>query len=125
MGHTPMAKGGASYKPKGEEQRWDLAVKRQREPLSFKRHRFPADMIRHAVWRYFRFSLSFRDVEELLAAFDRRKKALVDALCGSFDSLFSLDRKSAAALLSGHGPDGPKRVLPVRNNRPEGFHVAR
>ncbi len=36
--------------------------------LSFKRHRFPAEVIRHAVWLYFRFSLSFRDVEELLAA---------------------------------------------------------
>lgn len=37
------------------------------KPLSFKRHRFPAEIIRHAVWLYFRFSLSFRDVEELLA----------------------------------------------------------
>jgi putative transposase len=37
------------------------------KPLSFKRHRFPADVIRHAVWLYFRFTLSFRDVEELLA----------------------------------------------------------
>lgn len=36
-------------------------------PLSFKRHRFPSDVIRHAVWLYFRFTLSFRDVEELLA----------------------------------------------------------
>ena len=36
-------------------------------PLSFKRHRFPADIIRHAVWLYFRFTLSFRDVEEMLA----------------------------------------------------------
>ena len=36
-------------------------------PISFRRHRFPADVIRHAVWLYFRFSLSFRDVEELLA----------------------------------------------------------
>ncbi|HRO33852.1 MAG TPA: IS6 family transposase [Brevundimonas sp.] len=35
--------------------------------LSFTRHRFPADVIRHAVWLYFRFSLSLRDVEELLA----------------------------------------------------------
>lgn len=35
--------------------------------LSFKRHRFPPVVIRHAVWLYFRFSLSFRDVEELLA----------------------------------------------------------
>ncbi len=38
------------------------------KPPSFRRHRFPADVIRHAVWLYFRFSLSFRDVEELLAA---------------------------------------------------------
>ena len=37
------------------------------KPLSFKRHRFPAEVIRHAVWLYFRFSLSLRDVEELLA----------------------------------------------------------
>lgn len=35
--------------------------------ISFKRHRFPPDAIRHAVWLYFKFTLSFRDVEELLA----------------------------------------------------------
>ncbi|OYX57590.1 MAG: IS6 family transposase [Brevundimonas subvibrioides] len=37
------------------------------KPISFRRDRFPTDVIRHAVWLYFRFSLSFRDVEELLA----------------------------------------------------------
>ena len=37
------------------------------EKLSFKRHRFPADVIRYAVWLYFRFTLSLRDVEEMLA----------------------------------------------------------
>jgi len=37
------------------------------KPISFKRHRFPADVIRQAVWLYFRFTLSIRDVEELLA----------------------------------------------------------
>ena len=37
------------------------------EPISFKRHRFPPDVIRYAVWLYFRFTLSIRDVEELLA----------------------------------------------------------
>jgi transposase-like protein len=31
------------------------------------RHRFPPDVIRYAVWLYFRFTMSFRDVEELLA----------------------------------------------------------
>jgi putative transposase len=33
----------------------------------YKGFRFPQDIIAHAVWLYFRFSLSFRDVEELLA----------------------------------------------------------
>jgi putative transposase len=37
------------------------------EPISYKGHRFPPDVIRQAVWLYFRFTLSFRDVEELLA----------------------------------------------------------
>ncbi len=31
-------------------------------------HRYPAEIISHAVWLYFRFALSFRDIEELLAA---------------------------------------------------------
>ena len=35
--------------------------------ISYKRHRFPAAVIQHAVWLYFRFTLSFRDVEEMLA----------------------------------------------------------
>jgi transposase-like protein len=34
--------------------------------ISFARHQFPPDIIRHAVWLYFRFTLSFRDVEDLL-----------------------------------------------------------
>jgi putative transposase len=32
----------------------------------YKRHRFPAQIISHVVWLYFRFSLSYRDVEELM-----------------------------------------------------------
>ena len=35
--------------------------------ISFARHRFPPDIIRHAVWLYLRFTLSYRDVEDLLA----------------------------------------------------------
>jgi transposase-like protein len=35
--------------------------------ISYKRHRFPAEVIQHAVWLYFRFTLSFRDVDDLLA----------------------------------------------------------
>jgi putative transposase len=33
----------------------------------YKRHRFPAEIISHCVWLYYRFSLSYRDVEELMA----------------------------------------------------------
>ncbi len=36
-------------------------------PLSFKRHRFPPEIIRRAVWLYARFTLSYRDIEEILA----------------------------------------------------------
>ena len=35
--------------------------------LSFKRHRFPPTIIRHCVWLYARFTLSYRDIEEMLA----------------------------------------------------------
>ena len=38
-----------------------------RDPL-YRRHRFPAEAIAHAVWLYFRFPLSLRMVEDLLAA---------------------------------------------------------
>jgi putative transposase len=40
------------------------------QPVStlYKKHRFPPEIISHAVWLYHRFCLSFRDVEDLLAA---------------------------------------------------------
>ena len=34
---------------------------------SYRGHRFPPEIISHAVWLYHRFTLSFRDVEDLLA----------------------------------------------------------
>jgi putative transposase len=33
----------------------------------YKRHRFPSEIIQHAVWLYYRFNLSNRDIEDLLA----------------------------------------------------------
>ncbi len=33
----------------------------------YKRHRFPPEIIQHAVWLYYRFNLSSRDIEDLLA----------------------------------------------------------
>jgi putative transposase len=37
-------------------------------PISFRGYRFPPDVITYAVWLYYRFPLSLRMVEELLAA---------------------------------------------------------
>ena len=34
---------------------------------TYKRHRFPPDIISYAVWLYYRFSLSQRDIEDILA----------------------------------------------------------
>ena len=33
---------------------------------SYKGHRYPVEVINHCVWLYFRFPLSFREVEELM-----------------------------------------------------------
>src|SRR5262245_60328739 len=37
-------------------------------PNSYKHQRCPAEIISHSVWLYFRFCLTYRDVEELLFA---------------------------------------------------------
>jgi putative transposase len=34
---------------------------------TYRRHRFPGEVIAHAVWLYYRFTLSYRDIEVLLA----------------------------------------------------------
>src|SRR4028118_1129225 len=36
-------------------------------PISYARHRFPPAILQHATWFYLRFTLSYRDVEDLLA----------------------------------------------------------
>jgi putative transposase len=36
-------------------------------PISYARHQFPPVVIQHAVWLYVRFTLSYRDVEDLMA----------------------------------------------------------
>ena len=35
---------------------------------TYRGHRFPKEIISHCIWLYFRFGVSFRDVEELMAA---------------------------------------------------------
>ena len=36
------------------------------DPARYKNHRFPGEIISHGVWLYYRFTLSYRDVQELL-----------------------------------------------------------
>jgi putative transposase len=33
----------------------------------YHRHRFPSEIIRYAIWLFYRFSLSYRDAEDVLA----------------------------------------------------------
>jgi len=35
-------------------------------PERYKNHRFPGEIISHGVWLYYRFPLSYRDVQEIL-----------------------------------------------------------
>ena len=51
----------------GEILRLGSMSKIARDPL-YRRHRFPAEVIAQAVWLYFRFPLSLRMVEDMLAA---------------------------------------------------------
>ena len=53
------------------------------EPVRYKNHRFPGEIISHGVWLYYRFSLSYRDVEEMMFArgivvtHERRRQPIV------------------------------------------------
>lgn len=37
------------------------------QKISYRRHRFPPHIIQHAIWLYARFTLSYRDIEDLLS----------------------------------------------------------
>jgi len=70
---------------------------------SFTRHRFSGEVIRYAVWLYFRFTLSVRDVEELLAQRGIVVSPLGDPLLG--DQARPTDRGEHPA-----GAVSPKRT---------------
>lgn len=56
------------------------------------RHRFPSEIISHCVWLYFRFCLSYRDVEELMAV--RGITLTYETIrewCGKFGQMFAND----------------------------------
>ena len=56
----------------------------------YRGHRFPKEIISHCVWLYFRFGVSFRDVEEMMAS----RGVLVSyetvrCWCGKFGDVFA------------------------------------
>src|ERR1700682_2848307 len=44
-----------------------MSIAEPTDASSYRGYRFPPEVIAHAVWLYFRFHLSFRDVQDLLA----------------------------------------------------------
>jgi hypothetical protein len=68
-------------------------------PISYRRHRFPPVVIQHAVWLYLRFTLSYRDVEELLA--ERGLDLSYESLDLSYESVRSWVLKFGPAIARG------------------------
>jgi putative transposase len=58
----------------------------------YHRHRFPVEIISHSVWLYFRFALSFRDVEEMLA---------MRGICLSYETIREWCRKFGQSYAKG------------------------
>jgi hypothetical protein len=70
--------------------------------LSYRRHRFPPAVIQHAVWLYLRFTLSYRDVEELLAE---------RGLDISYETVRSWVLKFGRPSRGGYGSAAPARAI--------------
>lgn len=84
--------------------------------VSFKRHRFPPDVVRQAVWLYFRFTLSLRNIEEMLA--ERGIEASYETVrCWSLKlgRLFAQNRRRSRPIPTGRR----RRFIPIDRRRIE------
>ena len=85
---------------------------------TYKRHRFPPDIISYAVWLYYRFNLSHRDIEDLLAERDIIvTRESIRLWCIKFGALYARSRRDGAAakrffkrLLRNHGRE-PSTII--------------
>jgi transposase-like protein len=94
--------------------------------LSYRRHRFPPAVIQHAVWLYLRFTLSYRDVEDLLA--ERGLDISYETVTELGAEVWTGDRAAATTaassaerpLASGRdgGPDRRRADVPLACRRP-------
>ncbi|MCB8877369.1 IS6 family transposase [Acidisoma silvae] len=83
----------------------------KKPPSPHYRHRFPAELISHAVWLYHVFSLSFRDVELLLA--ERGIIVSYESFrrwCGKFGSSFAANLRRRRPPPTNDTVDGRRRA---------------
>jgi len=57
---------------------------------TYKRHRFPAEVISYAVWLYYRFNLSHRDIEDLIARAERGRRGIQTPELSYDDTMMTL-----------------------------------
>lgn len=73
---------------------------------TYKNHRYPIEIVARAVWLYFRFNLSLRDVEEMLL--DR-------GIVVSYETIRRWCRK--------HGPDYARRIRRKSPTKDDVWHL--
>src|SRR6195256_3829889 len=88
------------------------------ERSTYRGYHFPPEIIAHAVWRYFRFHLSFRDVQDLLA--ERGiivSHETIRAWCSKFGSSYAagLRRRRARAGDKWHLDEVALKILGKRH----------
>jgi putative transposase len=82
----------------------------------YRRHRFPAEIIFYAVWLYFRFALSYRHIEVLLAERDVHVSyETIGQWCRKFGPTFAAEIRRRPV------PRQPYRDIPIRR---DGHHTA-
>jgi transposase-like protein len=81
-------------------------------PLSYSRHRFPPPVIQHSIWLYLRFTLSYRDVEDLLAerGLDISYETVRRWVLKFGPMIARKLRSAAAARATDVGVDGPRGI---------------
>ena len=81
---------------------------------TYKRHRFPPDIISYAVWFYYRFNLSHRDIEDLLA--ERGRLQVVRETELTVETLGAAMRRAVAAdrhVVAGVDLEGAQRTAVI------------
>jgi hypothetical protein len=80
--------------------------------ISYRGYRFPPDVIQRAVWLYLRFTLSFRDVEDLLAERNAFCPATPPSTTRSTSADIGQPRRHTAACVMRRSPRGAMPSVP-------------